>query len=187
MKKTTLFSLCAACLVFTTSLNAQEMNESEMASRLSEMIEQQATQLATDFQLDDTARTTFIDNYRNYRLEQLSYQSMPQQNNPQQLNELSDEQASQLLTEEFDRKAQSIVNAYNVLEVDKKYLEIFAQTLTPKQLVRIFVQQQQMGPSGRQGGQGGRQGGRPNRQGNNQNNSGFNQNMGSDMDMDSNW
>lgn len=193
MKRTAFICFCAACLALPASLSAQEINESEMASRLSEMIEQQATRLADDFELKDTARTAFIENYRNYRLEQLSYQTMPQQNNRRNLDELTDEEASQMLTEAFDDKAQQIVNSYNVLEVDKKYLDIFAQTLTAKQLVRIFVQQQQqMGPNGRQG-QGGRQGGqggRPGGRGGNSNNgnSGFGGgNMGGDMDSDSNW
>ena len=53
------------------------------------------------------------------------------------------------LKKEFDRKAQRVVDAYNTLEVDKKYYELFAKTLSAKQLMEIFMPERNMPDRGR--------------------------------------
>lgn len=173
-------------------MKAQEPGNQDFAARFQQIVEERATGLADEFALEGDARTDFIETYKNYRNEQIAAQATPTAPtfNPQE--ELTDEQATELINSEFDRKAQQVVSAYNVLEIDKKYFQIFSQTLTAKQLIKIFIQQERRGGPG-QMGQSGRPG-RPGRFGNRQNNNsgnnngGFGQdNFGGDTDMNSDW
>ena len=81
-------------------------------------------------------------------------------------SELTEEEAAERIKTEFDRKAQQIVDAYNTLEVDKKYYEVFSKTMSAKQLMKIFVPERKMNArnGGRQsvGKGGGRLFGEPN-------------------------
>lgn len=107
-----------------------------------ESVDKQAERLADDFGLKDEARADFLSLYKNYRQDVMRHRVAEMQlpeDEAKKEKDMTDEEASARIQTEFDRKAQSIVDAYNRLEVEKKYYQEFSKTLSPKQLVRIFA------------------------------------------------
>lgn len=154
MKRIALWGICAACLTWSATAAAQEENGREGGARRGEATEKRAERLADELGLKDSARVEFIGTYGKYRQELAAHQTTPPFLPPggKKEEELTEEEAAARIQAEFDRKAQQIVDAYNTLEVEKKYREIFSKTLSAKQMVKIFAPVWRMG---------GRNGGRP--------------------------
>ncbi len=135
MKKTVCM-LFFACLV-SWPLTGMAQRE----NRFEQMAEKRAGQLADSWKLEGEARTGFLSTYKEYIAEQMKHRSamVRPERDAKKASEYTDEEANARITAEFDRKAQEVANAFNRLEVDKKYYELFAKSLTPQQLVEIFA------------------------------------------------
>ena len=148
MKKIACILICACALSLPLTASAQQ-NE----NRREQMVEQRAGNLADSWKLEGDARTEFIALYKSYQEELMKYQSAPGNrdgNENKKASEYTTEEAEARITAEFDRKAQQVADAYNRLEVDKKYYEEFAKSLSATQLMEIFapVRQQREGNAG---------------------------------------
>ena len=159
MKKTLI--VMAVALLCAGQMNAQREQRSpeEMQKARAEMVKQNAERLAKDFELKDDAKTAFIEKYTQYQNE-LFADMRPQENRERgeqgqqerkKTSEMSDEEVTALIQSAFERQEKQIEAMQKRLEVQKKYYAEFSQTLTPKQLIRIFGQQR---PQGQRGGQG---------------------------------
>lgn len=129
--------LLFACLAFAASTYAQPDP--------SQMFERRAESMADELKLKDDAKTAFVERYKAYlqemftaRMDGMQQNQQNQQNRSKNEN-LTDEEAKALIQQHFDQSTQQIVNSYNVLNVEKKYYEEFAKTLTPQQLVKVFI------------------------------------------------
>ncbi len=160
MKKTLI--VMAVALLCAGQMNAQREQRSpeEMQKARAEMVKQNAERLAKDFDLKDDAKTAFIEKYTQYQNEMFA--DMRPQGDRQQpqeerkkTSEMSDEEVTALIQSAFERQEKQIEVMQKRLEVQKKYYAEFSQTLTPKQLIRIFGQQR---PQGQRQGQGQNQG-----------------------------
>ncbi len=126
--------LLFACLAFASSTYAQPDP--------SQMFERRAESMADELKLKDDAKTAFVERYKAYLQEMFTARMDGMQQNQQNRSKnenLTDEKAKALIQQHFDQSTQQIVNSYNVLNVEKKYYEEFAKTLTPQQLVKVFV------------------------------------------------
>lgn len=132
--------MCLSGLV--SSLAAQERNSADIERRMEERMNKQAERLADEFGLKDTSRADFMAMYKKYQQDVMKHrlaEMQQQEGNAKKETEMTDEEATARIQAEFDRKAQAIVDAYNTLEVEKKYYEEFSKTLSPKQLMKIFA------------------------------------------------
>ncbi len=157
------FCLCGLMLPAT----AQKSGGDVRARRMDEMSDRRAEKLADEFGLKDEKRAMFVSLFKNYRQDVRKHRladMQPQADAVKKETDMTDEDASARIQAEFDRKAQSIVDAYNRLETEKKYYEEFSKILSPKQLVKIFIPMDpsrgMRGAPARNGQNGGRQGGR---------------------------
>ena len=129
-------------LFFACCLSWPSTGMAQAGDRWEQMAEKRAEQMADSWKLEGEARTDFLSMYKDYRAELMKHRSAPMRpdgKNAKKASEYTDEEAKARITEEFNRKAQEVANAYNRLEVDKKYYELFAKSLTPQQLVEIFA------------------------------------------------
>lgn len=142
MKRLKTFFMCFCLCGMLSSLAAQERGNAGAERRFGEMEAKQAERLADEFKLKGESRKSFLALYKNYRQDMNKHRFAEIQHSEKTEKkeaELTDEKASARIQEEFDRKAQAIVDAYNRLEVEKKYYEEFSKTLSPKQLMKIFA------------------------------------------------
>ena len=136
MKKT-LWTLILVCF-----LSCPSDGMAQRGNRGGQMMERRAEQLADNWKLKGDARTQFLTTYKEYQQELMKHRTSlarPENGDAKKPSEYTDEEANARLTAEFNRKAQGVADAYNRLEVDKKYYEIFSKSLTPQQLVEIFA------------------------------------------------
>ena len=136
MKKT-LWTLILVCF-----LSCPSDGMAQRGNRGGQMMERRAEQLADSWKLKGDARTQFLTTYKEYQQELMKHRTSlarPENGDAKKPSEYTDEEANARLTAEFNRKAQGVADAYNRLEVDKKYYEIFSKSLTPQQLVEIFA------------------------------------------------
>lgn len=163
MKKMIMMALVA---IISMSAMAQDRpNREEMQARRAQAVEQQAERFAKDFDLKGDAKTNFVATYKAYQNELAEVQTQARQrqqgqgrdrNEQTDAKKLTNEQATQRLTEYFSRQEEQIAQQVKRLEIEKKYSAELAKNLTPQQLVTIFAQRNN---NQRQGGQGQRQGG----------------------------
>ena len=160
MKKTIILAVVA--LMSCTALFAQEreqMREEDRAKAVAERIEKSAERMAKDFDLKDEAKTTFISIYTAYQKEmfatnQFQGQRLEQPNREDEKKELSDEEATAKIQENFTRQEQQIATMQKRLDIQKKYSEEFARVLTPQQVLKVFTPQRGQGRGQGQRGQG---------------------------------
>lgn len=169
MKKIILWGFYAICLVCSGTAMAQDGKDRKGDMRREQMMEKRAERLADELELKVDARSEFLVTYKNYQQDLMSHRKtppFPADLEGKKESELTEEEAAERIKAEFDRKAQQIVDAYNTLEVDKKYYEVFSKTMSAKQLMKIFVPVRKMNArnGGRQsvGKGGGRLFGEPN-------------------------
>lgn len=167
MRKIRLFMTCLCLCGLMLPMAAQERTDADRARRMEEMTDKRVEKLADEFGLKDETRTTFVSLYKNYQQDVRRHrlaEMQPQENAAKKESDMTDEEAAARIQAEFDRKAQSIVDAYNRLETEKKYYEEFSKMLTPKQLMKIFAPMNNprgtRGAQPRNGRNGDRQGGR---------------------------
>ncbi len=147
MRKIILLGFCAACLACPNTAMAQDGKDRKDETRREQMTEKRAERLADELELKGDARSEFLATYKNYRRDLMSHRmaaSFPADLGGKKESELTEEEAAERIKTEFDRKAQQIVDAYNSLEVDKKYYEIFSKTMSARQLMKIFVPARKM-------------------------------------------
>ena len=160
--------MAVLALVSFTALSAQErMSEEERAKAIAERIDKSADRMAKEFGLKDDAKKTFVGISTDYQKEmfatnQLQGQRFNQGNRDDEKKELSEEEATAKIKENFERQEQQIATMQKRLEVQKKYSEEFAKVLTPQQVLKVLTPQR--GQGGR--GQGQRGDGNSERRGN---------------------
>ena len=155
MKKIILWGFYVICLVCSETAMAQDGKDRKGDMRREQLI--------------GDARSESLVTYKNYQQDLMAHRKtppFPADLGGKKESELTEEEAAERIKAEFDRKAQQIVDAYNTLEVDKKYYEVFSKTMSAKQLMKIFVPVRNMNArnGGRQsvGKGGGRLFGEPN-------------------------
>lgn len=176
MKKTIILVVLA--LLGSTAVCAQErMSEEERAKAIEERIERSANRMAEELGLKaaDTKKA-FVETYTAYQKEmfatnQMQGQRQERADREEEKKELSNEEASAKIKENFDRQEQQIATMQKRLEVQKKYAEEFAKVLTPQQVLKVLTpqrgngqrdqQQRRNGDNNRRGGnfEGGPRGG----------------------------
>ncbi len=153
IRKIVFGGVCMAGLMWPASVDAQKTDGNRNGSRREIMVEKRAERLAGELKLDGESRAEFLTVYKNYQQELMRHRgarSLSKDASARKNAELTEEEAAECIKAEFDRKAQQIVDAYNALEVQKKYYEIFSRTLSAKQLMKVFVPEKE--GSGRYGG-----------------------------------
>lgn len=149
MRKTIMLAVLA--LMGSTAVCAQErMSEEERAKAMAERIEKSADRLAKDMNLKDDAKQAFVETYTAYQKEmfatnQFQGQRFEQNGREEEKKELSDEEATAKIKENFDRQEQQIATMQKRLEVQKKYAEDFAKVLTPQQVLKVLTPQRGQG------------------------------------------
>ena len=155
MKKTIFVAVLA--LVSCTALSAQEqrerMSNEERAKNIAERIEKSAERIAKDLDLKDDAKDAFIKTYSAYQKEmfatnQLQGQRMEQPNRDDVKKELSAEEATSKIKENFSRQEQQIATMQKRLDVQKKYSEELLKVLTPQQVLKVLTPQRGQGQRG---------------------------------------
>ena len=134
--------ICGCMWGYSTSVQAQVNPENMLAGR--------AEKMAENLGIKEESKADFIEKYKAYQQELMTARmagiDLASQGKETKTDGLTDAEATQRIQAKFDREAQQIVNAYNALEVEKKYYAEFAEfakTLTPQQLVKIFVPERQ--------------------------------------------
>lgn len=165
MKKIVMAMALMAFIGVSAMAQRQNMSPEELAARRAEAVERQANQLAKEFNLEGNAKQEFVTTYSAYQSEVTALQQTERMRNDRAENsndkKLTDEQATKQIEDNFTRQEQQIARQVLRLKIDKKYYEKFQETLTPQQLVKIFVPQrnQRQGANtqrngfGQQGGQ----------------------------------
>ena len=152
MKKTIFVAVMA--LMSCTALNAQESrNDEDRARNISERIEKAAERQAKDFDLKDDSKAAFIKCYSAYQQEmfatnQPQRQRLEQPNREEEKKELTDEEATNQINENFSRQEQQIATMQKRLDVQKKYYEEFSKILTPQQVLKVLTPQRGQGGRG---------------------------------------
>lgn len=152
--------MMAALVLTGMSAVAQRPSQEDREARRAEMVQKQAERLAKDFSLKGDAKKSFMDTYVAYQQE---LQSLGQTNRQRpdrnaqagqnsQKKELSVEEATKQVDEYFSRQEQQVARQLQRLAVEKEYYAKFKETLTPQQLVKIFVQREQRQGGGQQRG-----------------------------------
>lgn len=161
MKKTII--VAALALLSSVAVSAQERMSAEQREKaIAERIGNAADRMAKDFDLKDDAKKSFVETYTAYQKEmfatnQFQGQRTEQGNRGEDSKELSAEDAQARIKQNFERQEQQIATMQKRLEVQKKYAEEFAKTLTPQQVLRLLTpQRNQQGGRDQQRGQGNR-------------------------------
>lgn len=138
-------------LVSFTAVCAQERANGENREKaIAERIDKSAERMAKDFDLKDDVRKAFIGIYSDYQKEmfatnQFQGQRFQQANRGEEKKELSEEEATAQIKENFERQEQQIVTMQKRLEIQKKYAEEFAKVLTPQQVLKVLTPQRGQG------------------------------------------
>lgn len=165
MKKTII--MAAMALVSFTAVSAQERaNVEERERAIGDRIEKSAERMANDFGLKDEAKTTFVGIYSDYQKEMFSTNQMRSPRTEfadrnDEKKELSEEEATAQIKENFTRQEEQIATMQKRLEIQKKYAEEFAKVLTPQQVLKVLTPQRGQGGRGqnqRRNGDGERRG-----------------------------
>lgn len=155
MIKKTYYWVVTLVTLFLGASAVQAQNQARVIdpAQRQQMMEKQAEQLADEFKLKDEARVHFMSLYQNYQADMAKHaeDAFRQMRPNQDIDNLSEEDAAARLKTLFDDKAQQIVTLYNRLEVEKKYYEEFAKTLSSKQLLKIFSPRMPGFPGNRMG------------------------------------
>lgn len=144
-------------LMGSAAVSAQErMSMEERQKAIAERIEQTATRLAKDFNLKDDSQKSFVEAYTAYQKEmfatnQIQGQRPERAGQGDEKKELTEEEATAKIKENFDRQEQQIATMQKRLEVQKKYAEEFSKVLTPQQVLKVLTPQR--GGNGRGQGQ----------------------------------
>lgn len=149
MKKTIILAVLA--LVGSSAVCAQErMSEEERAKSMAERIEKSADRMAKEFGLKDEAKKTFTGIYSDYQRAMFATNQnrdlraeLSARNDEKK--ELSDEEATAKIAENFERQEQQIATMQKRLEVQKKYAEEFSKVLTPQQVLKVLTPQRGSG------------------------------------------
>jgi len=131
------------------------MSDEERARNIGERIEKAAERMAKDFELKDDAKDAFIKCYSEYQKEmfatnQLQNQRMEQVGRDEEKKEMSEEEATAKIKENFSRQEQQIATMQKRLEVQKKYAEELSKTLTPQQVLKVLTPQRGQGQRGQE-------------------------------------
>ena len=145
--------VAALALMSTTAVCAQErMSEEERAKAMTERIERSADRLAKDLDLKDDAKKAFTETYAAYQKEMFATnqlqglaQRIDQNGREDEKKELTKEEATAKIKENFDRQEQQIATMQKRLEVQKKYAEEFGKILTPQQVLKVLTPQRGQG------------------------------------------
>lgn len=136
MKKA-LFTLLVA--LFATTALAQSEQRENPAARRTEMIQKRAAQLVKAMRLTDEDESWFTELYTEYQdslyalRQALRPQSQPEEvNGMKDMKKISDEEASQMILNQFTMEEQQVA-------VKRAYYEQFKNRLTPKQLMLVFM------------------------------------------------
>lgn len=149
--------LAVLVLMGSAAVSAQErMSMDERQKAIAERIEQTATRLAKDFNLKDDSQKSFVETYTAYQKEmfatnQIQGQRPERAGQDDEKKELTEEEATAKIKENFERQEQQIATMQKRLEVQKKYAEEFSKVLTPQQVLKVLTPQR--GGNGRGQGQ----------------------------------
>lgn len=139
-KKMFMTVLICGCMWGYSTLAQAQVNPEDMLAR-------RAEKMAENLGIKEEGKADFIEKYKTYQQELMTARmagiDSASLRKEAKTDGLTDEEATQRIQAKFDREAQQIVNAYNALEVEKKYYAEFSKTLTPQQLVKIFVPERQ--------------------------------------------
>ena len=155
MRKTIIVAVLA--LMSTTAVCAQERTSAEdRAASMTERINKTAKRMAKEFDLKEDAQETFVKIYTDYQKEmfatnQIQGQRPERAGQGDEKKELTEEEATAKIKENFDRQEQQIATMQKRLEVQKKYAEEFSKVLTPQQVLKVLTPQR--GGNGRGQGQ----------------------------------
>ena len=164
MKK--FFIVSALAFLFVSNVCAQrgERSEEERAQMRAEMIKRVADRTAKDFDLKGDTKEAFLKTYTDYQTEMFQTNQGGMRQRGQEADEkkeLSDEEATAKIQEQFTRQEEQIATMQKRLEIQKKYSEEFAKILTPQQVLKVLTPQRNNQRNGQQRNQadGQRQGG----------------------------
>lgn len=149
MKKTIIVAVLA--LMGSTAVCAQErMSAQERTAAMAERIKNSAMRVAKDFNLTDDAQKTFISIYSDYQKEmfatnQMRGQRFEQPAGSDEKKEMTEEEATAKIQENFTRQEEQIATMQKRLEVQKKYAEEFGKVLTPQQVLKVLTPQRGQG------------------------------------------
>jgi len=149
MKKTII--VAAMALVSFTAVFAQERaNAEEREKAIAERIEKSADRVAKDFNLEGDAKKAFVGIYTDYQKEMFATnqgrgQRVDFADRNDEKKELSEEEATAKIKENFDRQEEQIATMQKRLEVQKKFAEEFAKVLTPQQVLKVLTPQRGQG------------------------------------------
>lgn len=147
MRKTIIVAVLA--LMSSSAVCAQErMSAEEREKAMAERIERSADRLAKDLDLKDDAKKSFTETYTAYQKEMFATnqtQRIELGNREDEKKELSNEEATAKIKENFDRQEQQIATMKKRLEVQKKYAEEFGKFLTPQQVLKVLTPQRTQG------------------------------------------
>ncbi len=154
MRKTVIAAVLA--LVGSTAVCAQERTNAERSEErtkaIAERIEKSAERLAKDFNLKDDAKKTFVSIYSDYQKEMFATNQPQGQRQQANLNEekkeLSEEEATAKIKENFNRQEQQIATMQKRLDTQKKFAEKFSEVLTPQQILKVLTPQRGQGQRG---------------------------------------
>ncbi len=152
-----IFALVAMTFGCLHNTNAQDNND--RAARRQEMQARQTERLIKDMKLSDEQKSKFEPIYARYLEEMAATRTQQNRDRQNDNKDLTDEEATARLTEQFARQAEQIQQQQLRLDIQKKYCAEFSAVLTPQQLLKVFQPQTpQMNRQGQQGGRGNRGG-----------------------------
>ncbi len=163
-----LFAFLTLALFATVSVFAQNENERRRERRndmnIAEIYNRQAARLVKQLKLKDDKKDSFTAlylDYQNARHNAVNPNGGDQEGAEMRVdfNNLSDDDALELIQKNFDRQEKQLV-------VDREYLPKFLEIITPAQAAQVFMQRpgrpdggNGQGRQGREGGNGGGRGG----------------------------
>ncbi|MBO7120760.1 MAG: hypothetical protein J6W03_10635 [Bacteroidaceae bacterium] len=142
MRKTIILAVVA--LMGSTAVSAQERgNAEDRAKAMTERIERAGDRMATELNLKDEAKKSFLETYASYQKEMFATnqnqgQRQEQAERGDEKKELSKEDAEKQMKQYFERQEQQISTMQKRLEVQKKYAEEFGKVLTPQQVLKVL-------------------------------------------------
>lgn len=153
-----ILAVVAMLFGFLHNTNAQDNND--RGARRQEMQARQTERLIRDLKLTDEQKGKFGPIYARYLEEMAATRTQQNRNRQNDNKDLSDEEATAQLNEQFARQAEQIQQQQLRLDIQKKYCAEFSAVLTPQQLLKVFQPQvgQQFNRQGQQGGRGPRGG-----------------------------
>ena len=139
MKKVGLSAAIILSLWLAMPVNAQRENQSQRE----EMVARQTERLVKELNLSGSAKDEFVGVYKRYQSELVgvTLQDRQRQQVSSEIKEkdVTDTDAEKRIQSQFERQEQQIEASKKRLEIQRKYYEEFSKTLSPKQLMKIFV------------------------------------------------